>query len=210
MRASIVVLSLGLALTAGCSASNDEPGDATSSSAGASESASDGASDDASGDSSKKSKGSDELNFRPLLAVRQAAAPAPAEVPEKLAKAFTDTDCSGEPEAGPADEPAVACDTDGRKYALGPAVGSGVSAAQAVDFKGDWVVSFKVDEATQEALTTFDEEDEDATAVVFERKGQVLDVRSVGQLVQSGRSTIAGDLDEDSAGKLAEDLRPAS
>ena len=72
------------------------------------------------------------------------------------------------------------------------------------------MVSFKVSEATQKALKSFDDKDDGATAVVFERNGEVLDVRSVGQLVQSARSTIAGGLDEDSAEKLAEDLRPAS
>ena len=94
-----------------------------------------------------------------------------------------------------------------RSTSLGPAVVTdSLTAASAVEFEGDWVVAVVVDKSAQEDFASFADEGDGAAVLALEQGGVVLDVRSTEQLVDKGRTAVTGDLTQDDAEELANQL----
>ncbi|RHW27860.1 hypothetical protein D0Z08_06090 [Nocardioides immobilis] len=196
----MIVLAAVLALVVGCSSSDNDDPDAAASSSSPTES--DG---DEPSDPDPTGKQSGDVQFRPMIAARPADAGAPADTPKKLRRNFAATDCTEDPRPAKAKKTTVACGIGDTKYLLDPAVVvNSLTSAQAVEFRGEWVVAVIVSSEAQQAFETLAESADNPPLIAIEQGGTVLQVRGIAQLADKGRTSIDGDFDEREAAEIAE------
>ncbi len=146
----------------------------------------------------------------PPSEVRAVIATSAAPAPDSLVKQqFDALDCKAAPVPVAADEQGAACDAEGTKYSLGPAVVvGGIESAQAgQDPSGLWVVDVEFEAGASETLGDLTSE---LTAtggrVALLVAGVVISAPMVAAPITDGRLQISGDFDEEDVTTLADQL----
>lgn len=155
-------------------------------------------------------EGGGPTQFRPVLASGDEDPAAAAGVGSEMADEFVSFECPDEVDQPKAAAPAVACDAQGTKFLLGPAI-SGVAVDRAFPYEFADVLSVGIvlTPGSSPRLTRAVEGVE-ASSVALELGGVVIAHGSVSEIAGRGRTEVTGEFDQETAQALADRIMSAT